>query len=132
MTARNRLAVTVAVTLALPVAALARDALHGTWSATVVADPGSAGKDHDDTLTFTKGDQFSSAWLAKQGYEPAPYADRGGPIGVADTLDVTVKDKAGDTAHWQASEAAGQMTGTLVVTPKGGDPVSYTFKASKG
>ena len=49
---------------AAPLGALARDALHGTWSATVVADPGSAGKDHDDTLTFTKGDQVSSAWLA--------------------------------------------------------------------
>ena len=44
---------------------------------------------------------------------------------------VTLKTKAGDAAHWQGSEAGGQLTGTVVVTPKDGTPVSYTFRAEK-
>ena len=117
--------------LAAAPAGLFKDALHGKWSATVVPDPGSPGKEHADTLTFTKGDLFSSENLSKQGYDPAPYTDRPSPIGVADTWTVTLKDKAGDTAVWQGTEAGGQLTGSLVLTPKDGAPASYTFKAER-
>ena len=127
---------TLLIALCLPLLAasprmLNRDALRGTWTATITPDPGSPGKDHTDTLTFTKGFQFKSDELAKQGFEPAPYNDRSTPIGAAATFDVTLKNKAGDTAAWQATAAAGQMTGTLVLTPKDGAPASYTFAAQR-
>ena len=111
-----------------PALAMARDALKGTWAATVTTDDG---KDHQDTLTFTNGYQFSSDVLAKQGYDPAHYEDRPSPIGVAATFEVIQTNKAGDTAHWQGTATAGEMTGTLVVTPKDGAPVNYTFKADR-
>ena len=124
-------AVPLTVALCLPVlAGMYREALLGKWSATVTADEG-AGKEHADTLTFTNGYMFASDELAKQGFGPASYADRFTPTGAAATFDVTLTNKAGDTAHWQASEAGGQMTGTLVVTPKGGAPVGYAFKAER-
>ncbi len=111
--------------------AVFRDALHGTWMATVTPDDMAAGKEHKDVLTFALGDRFGSEEQAKLGYEAAPYDDRGSPIGAAATFDVTLKTKAGDTAHWQGSVAGGEMTGTLLVTPKGGAAVSYSFKAEK-
>lgn len=109
--------------------AMGRDALHGKWTATLMPEAG--GKDRTDTLTFTRGDLFSTEEMTKQGYEPTPYNDRGSPIGVAATWNVTLKNKAGDTAVWQGTVAANEMTGSVVVTPKDGAPVNYTFKAEK-
>ncbi len=132
MTAR-RSWITIAALLSFAAPAGARlfkDALHGTWTAKVVADNG-AGKEHADTLTFTTGDLFSSAEMTKQGYEPTPYNDRPSPIGVAATWTVTLKNKAGDTAVWEGSKAGNEMTGTVVVTPKDGAPVDYTFRAER-
>jgi hypothetical protein len=117
--------------VARPALALSHDALKGTWSATVTPDEGATGKDHADTLTFTNGYQFSSEFLAKQGYEPVHYEDRPSPIGVAATFEVIQTNKAGDTAHWQGTATGGEMTGTLVITPKDGAPANYTFKADR-
>jgi hypothetical protein len=107
-----------------------KDALHGTWTAKVVAD-GGAGKEHTDTLTFTLGDKFSSTEMTKMGFEPTSYNDRPSPIGVAASWTVTLKNKAGDTAVWEGNKAANEMTGTVVVTMKDGAPENYTFRAER-
>lgn len=112
--------------------ALFRDALHGKWAATVVPDDMNVGaKQFKDVITFSLGDLFASDELSKQGYEPTTYKDRGSPIGVAAKFEVTQTNKAGDTAAWTGAEAGGELTGSLVLTPKGGVPVTYTFKAEK-
>jgi hypothetical protein len=112
-----------------PSLALLRDGLHGKWTATVTADDG--GKDHADTFTFTNGDLFTSEQMEKDGFEPASYAGRGTVIGVAEQFDTTLKNKAGDSAHWQGENVGGQLTGTLTITRKNGDVTTFTFKATR-
>jgi hypothetical protein len=124
----------LAVALLVPLAAssaFARDPLAGKWTATVTPDDATAGKEYADTLTF-KGGKLESAELTKQGYDPATVNDSPSPIGVAAKFDVTLTNKAGDTAAWSGNSAANEMSGSLTITKKDGTKITYSFKASKG
>jgi hypothetical protein len=123
-----------AIALLVPLAAspaFARDALAGKWTATVTPDDATNAKEFTDTLTF-KGGKLESAELTKQGYDSATVNDSPSPIGVASKFDVTLTNKAGDTAAWTGTTAANEMTGTLTITRKDGTKITYSFKASKG
>jgi hypothetical protein len=108
---------------------LARDALIGTWKATVTPDDG--GNDSTDNLTF-KGGKFTSEKEQADGFDPATYEDDPSPLGVSAKFSVTLTNKAGDTAKWSGFSTGTEMDGTLVITKKDGTTKSYTFKASKG
>ena len=119
----------LAAVAAFPASAFARQSLHGKWTATLTADDG--GKEQADTLEFTKGDQFTSDRMAKDGFDPAPYAGRGSPIGAAEQFETTLTNKAGDTAKWEGQNLGGQLTGTLTLTRKGVATTTFTFKATR-
>lgn len=113
---------------AAPLQLLGRDALVGRWKATVTADDG--GKETTDNITF-KGGKFSSENQAKDGFEAATYEDKPAPQGLSAQFDVTLTNKAGDTAKWSGFSTGTEISGTLVVTKKDGTVINYTIKASK-
>ena len=108
---------------------LARDALIGTWKATITPDDG--GNDSTDNLTF-KGGQFTSEKEKADGFDPANYDDDPSPQGISAKFSVTLTNKAGDTAKWSGFSTGTEMEGTLVITKKDGSTKNYSFKASKG
>jgi hypothetical protein len=109
--------------------ALGRDALVGKWKATLIADD--SGRQTTDNLTF-KGRKFTSENQAKEGFETSNYDDKPAPAGLSAQFDVTLTNKAGDTAKWSGLSTGSEMSGTLVVTKKDGTVISYTIKATKG
>jgi hypothetical protein len=109
--------------------AFGRDALVGKWKMTITADD--TGKETTDNVTF-KGGKFNSANQAKDGFDDATYEDKPTPAGISAQFDVTLTNKAGDTAKWSGLSTGNEMTGTLVVTKKDGAVISYTIKGSKG
>ncbi len=108
---------------------LARDALIGTWKATLTPDDG--GNDSTDNLTF-KGGQFTSEKEKADGYDPATYDDDPSPQGISAKFSVTLTNKTGDTAKWSGFSTGSDMDGTLVITKKDGSTKNYSFKATKG
>ena len=126
---RNRWTVVmVAAGLALSAAAVsaraaARDAFVGDWKVTVT--PTDGGKPIEDTLTFTKGGKFSSAYFKARGFEETEFeADTRGRQIQTFTANATSK-KEGKT-KW-----AGQMQGTLTWTKGDGSVVEYTVTGAR-
>lgn len=108
---------------------LGRDALIGKWKATITADD--SGKETNDNLEF-KGGKFTSETEKNGGFDPATYEDDPAPQGMgAAKFDVTLTNKAGDTAKWSGTAAGGEMTGTLVISKKDGSTITYTFKGTR-
>lgn len=131
---RNRWTVVmVAAGLALSAAAVAaraaaRDAFVGDWKVTVT--PTDGGKPIEDTLTFTKGGKFSSAYFKARGFEEAEFeADTRGRQIQTFTASATSK-KEGKT-KWAGTVAAGQMQGTLTWTKGDGSVVEYTVTGAR-
>jgi len=113
---------------AAPLQLFGRDALVGKWKATVTSDDGA--KESTDNITF-KGGKFSSEAEAKDGFESATYEDKPAPAGMSAKFEVTLTNKAGDTAKWSGFSTGSELTGTVVITKKDGTTASYTFKAAK-
>jgi hypothetical protein len=126
---RLNLLVVCSVLLLIPAAAYAgRDALVGSWKATVTSDDGA--KETTDKITF-KGGKFTSENQEKTGFAAAAYEDKPAPAGMAAEFEVTLKNKDGDTAKWSGFSTGSAISGTLVVTKKDGTTTSYSFKAEK-
>jgi len=107
---------------------LGRDAVVGKWKATITSDDGA--KETTDNITF-KGGKFTSENQQKDGFEPANYEDKPAPQGMSAEFEVTLTNKAGDTAKWSGFSTGTEMSGTMVVTKKDGTTTSYSFKAEK-
>lgn len=112
-----------------PLQLLGRDALVGKWKTTITSDDGA--KETTDNITF-KGGKFTSENEEKDGFEAATYEDKPSPLGVSAQFDVTLTNKAGDTAKWSGVSTGTEISGTLVVTKKDGTVINYTIKATKG
>jgi hypothetical protein len=107
--------------------AFGRDALVGKWKATLSTDDG---KQTADNITF-KGGKFTSENQQKDGFEPATYDDKPAPAGMSAQFDVTLTNKAGDTAKWSGFSTGNEITGTVVITKKDGTTTTCNFKAAK-
>jgi hypothetical protein len=130
---RNGFIVLLAAGLGLSVVALVaraapRDTFVGTWTVTIT--PTDGGKPIEDTLTFTKGGKFSSAYFKPRGFEETDFdADTRGRQIQTFTANATSK-KEGST-KWTGTAAAGQMQGTLSWTKGDGSVVEYSYMGPK-
>jgi hypothetical protein len=131
MRARLFIATFVALMIAVPASALAREVFGGKWDATITPEGG--GKEIKDLLTF-KGSQFTSREMEKRGFKPSPYEeDTRGAGAVSASFKCTVKSTkpAEGTAEWTGTATAVEMTGELKMTKPDGSVANYTFKATK-
>jgi hypothetical protein len=105
--------------------------LNGTWTVTVSPDEqarAGGDKEYVDTVTVKLDDTFSSETLKKKGFKDEKVQIDTRPFAPAQ-FDVTLKnEKTGESAKYHGVADGQQLTGTLVMTTKGGDAKNYTLK----
>ena len=107
-----------------------QQAVRATLNATIwelVLTPDGGGKKESDTLTFTDR-TVTSKRLSKEGYGGSNYSVRlDGEMEVWETM----QTKQGGMAFWRGDLYGDKMGGALSQQPKEGEPVNFSFSATK-
>jgi hypothetical protein len=117
-----------------PTAALADDALVGTWKITITPDEDArkAGekKDIEDKITL-KGSKFvSQRWQKDHKFEPVAYEEdtRRGPIA---KFTAKPESKTGGKMEWTGQVTGSVIKGEITWTKKDGTVLKYAYEGEK-
>jgi hypothetical protein len=86
-------------------------------------------KEFDDVISF-KGSQFSSEYLGKLGFKPAPYEEDTRRFGPAN-FSAEQTSQAEGKVHWSGTVTAATINGQLKWTRKDGTELNYTFQGER-
>jgi hypothetical protein len=106
--------------------AVADDSLDGKSFSVEMTDTGTKEATKDE-LVFNDG-TFMSTECEQYGFTPGAYESKskGGAVLFESTL---MSDKEGK-AEWEGSVQGGNITGTMIWTKEGQDPVIYTYEGT--
>lgn len=116
-----------------PSIAAARDALVGTWNATVTPAEDAVQahqKGFKDVLTF-KGNTFTSAECKKRGFAEMTYEENQ-QYGLAATFEAKGKnEKTKESVTWTGQASANQLKGEMVIKKADGSELHFNYQAEK-
>jgi opacity protein-like surface antigen len=117
----------------IPSMAIARDALAGSWNATVTPAEDAAQahqKEFKDVLTF-KGNTFASEDSKKRGFGAMTYEENQ-QYGLASTFEAKGKnEKTGESITWTGQASANQLKGEMVIKKSDGSELHFNYQAEK-
>ena len=111
----------------------ARDALAGSWNATVTPAEDAVQahqKEFKDVLTF-KGNTFTSEECKKKGFGAMTYEENQ-QYGLASTFEAKGKnEKTGESVTWTGQASANRLKGEMVIKKSDGSELHFNYQAEK-